>query len=155
MDFERLQNFYKDPYGLWDVYVDSYTGRKHIGIFKGNFSDIALYVKSERKVNDPLIFTKIDIEAITVPTNCTGQTHVIMGQDTFWHQFDISSQAMCEEYQKVLKDVSLVSARIIKTGTCIVKREETEEIKRAKALEKAKATLSKEELKLLGLSSDS
>ena len=146
-----LKNLYKDPYGLWDVSADFYIGRKHIGIFKGNFTDIALYIKSEKKVTDPLVFTKIDLDAITVPTNCTGSAEVVMSHDTFWHEYDITSQEMCEEYQKVLKDVILDSKGIVGCGVCIVRREETEETKKAIAMAKLKATLSQEELKLLGL----
>lgn len=145
---ERLEKLYEDPCGLWNVAQEAEYGRGayHIGDYFGHFADIALHVKATKDISRPLVFTKLDTEQMTVPTDATGEVVVIMGYDSPFFQNNISSVDTCKEYEESCKAKDVTLRTSGGPGSMLVKRESEQSKLRASAMAKILTALSPEEL---------
>ena len=150
---KELEELYKDPEGFWRVAeMDEYgRGYYRIGDYFGHFADIALHVKAEKKTMRPLVFEKLDIQRMTVPTDATGDVFVVMSPNSPFAKYNISSEETCEEYRESCesKGIKVFSQSHMQAGEMRIRRESKESHLRAEAMKKIRAALSAEEMAAL------
>lgn len=145
---EHTNKTWMNPIGYWDVSTEGdCEGRsmRRLGIFKGHFADIALALAD--KCCYTLWFTKVDEDKMILPKIQTKDEVDIAFSDST----GVDCFEMCKELRPILEKDNIFVTRGGYTGHIKVSREETVEMKKAKAIAKLKGVLNDEEMSILGL----
>ena len=139
---------WENSYGYWQVTTEGdCEGRstRTLGVFKGHYHDIAMALADKSCYS--LRFKRIPEEQMELPKIQTRDKVQI----TFEDSIRVEHNVMIPSVQKAIGVCDIVVGPGMWDGHVTLSRKETEEMKRAKAMMKLKATLTPEEIKILGL----
>lgn len=137
-----------NPVGIWEVKTEAdCEGRnmKTLGIFQGHYCDIAFGLAN--KCCYSLYFRRIDPSEMIAPTIHTRDTVQITFSDAPWKD----ANELTNEVRKVANPLNISVSDGMWNNHVKLSRFETEEEKKQKAIQKAKASLTPEELDILGI----
>lgn len=138
-----------DPIGIWSVSTESDCegrGIRNLGIFQGHFCEIALGLADKSMYS--LYFKKITPAEMIAPNVYTREEVQITFDDRSRNDSD---EAMIREVRKHAAQLNIDVDKGMWSGHLTLHRPITEEDRKRRALAKAKAVLTPEELRVLGL----
>lgn len=138
-----------DPIGIWSVSTESDCegrGMRNLGIFQGHFCEIALGLADKSMYS--LYFRKITPEEMVAPNIYQRETVQITFDDCGRNDDDRMLQASIRNHASPL---NIEVEKGMWSGHVTLRRPITEEDRKRRALAKAKAVLTPEELRALGL----
>ena len=146
MSFETKS--WENPVGFWEVTTESDCegrGVRRLGIFNGHYCDIAVGLANQACYS--LYFRKVSPEEMIPPTRRTRDKVQI----TFSDYSKENTENMVKDMNAILNPIEFSVEKGMYNGHVLLHFPDSEGAKKAKAIEAAKAKLTPEELKLLGL----
>lgn len=139
---------WENPIGFWEVTTEADCegrGVRRIGIYNGHYCDIAVGLANQACYS--LHFKKVDPKDMIAPTHRTRDKVQI----TFSDSIGEKPNEMINRMNDIINPINFTVEKGMWDGHVLLHFPETEAARKAKAIADAKAKLTPEELKLLGL----